>query len=81
MPPDQRLPLLLKGGMDPEKDLENIKLIFKVHLISIACSCSLQLHVPVSGKALQEPDLDRNSLCVRLCYTPCAASACSAART
>ena len=30
VPPDLRLPLLLKGGMDPEKDLQNIKLIFQV---------------------------------------------------
>ena len=32
VPSEQRLPLLLKGGLDPEKDLENIKLIFKVRL-------------------------------------------------
>ena len=30
MPPEQRLSLLIKGGLNPDKDLENLKLIFKV---------------------------------------------------
>ena len=52
VPPEQRLPLLMKGGLNPDKDLENLKLIFQVGplvetpALRLACMC-MQPHAPI----------------------------------